>query len=125
RSSLPFRRRSQAREAGRRAGALAFGSESRVAGCDWSRRLIHMPIRIVRLGTARQHNEGVRIGTVRRPPRGVPKHLHAAQNWYDVWLPDLAPSAELVKIALTAGTAAEWAAFVKGYRREMAAPAAQ
>jgi len=81
-----------------------------------------MSVRIVRLGTARGQGEGLRIGTVRRPPRGVPKSQYAAQNWYDVWLPELAPSAENVKLALAATTDRQWAAFVRRYRAEMAAP---
>ena len=81
-----------------------------------------MSIRIVRLGTPRARGEGLRIGTVRRPPRGVPKSEHASGNWYDVWMPELAPSAPLVKQALAADTPARWAAFVKRYRSEMAAP---
>jgi uncharacterized protein YeaO (DUF488 family) len=81
-----------------------------------------MTVRIVRLGTARGRDEGVRIGTVRRPPRGVPKSEFAAQDWYDVWCPELAPSAGLVKSAQSASTDREWAAFKKRYRAEMAAP---
>ncbi len=81
-----------------------------------------MPVRIVRLGSARERGEGLRIGTVRRPPRGVPKSRYASENWYDVWLPELAPSAETVKIALAAETERAWAAFVKRYRAEMKAP---
>ncbi len=81
-----------------------------------------MPVRIVRLGSARERGEGLRIGTVRRPPRGVPKSHYASGNWYDVWLPELAPSAETVKIALAAETERAWAAFVKRYRAEMKAP---
>jgi uncharacterized protein YeaO (DUF488 family) len=81
-----------------------------------------MAIRIVRLGTPRARGEGTRIGTVRHPPRGVPKSQHAQQNWYDVWLPELAPSAPLVKRALAAESPRQWAAFVKRYRSEMAAP---
>ncbi len=81
-----------------------------------------MAVRIVRLGSARARGEGVRIGTVRHPPRGVPREQHAAQNWYDVWLPELAPSKDLVKRALAAETDREWADFVKRYRAEMAAP---
>jgi len=65
-----------------------------------------MAIRIVRLGTQRNAGEGTRIGTVRRPPRGVPKTQFAAQNWYDVWYPNLAPSAETVKLAQNAETPA-------------------
>lgn len=81
-----------------------------------------MAVRIVRLGSPRTRGEGVRIGTVRHPPRGVPKAQHAAQDWYDVWLPELAPSRELVARAQAATTPREWAAFVKRYRSEMAAP---
>ena len=81
-----------------------------------------MSVRVVRLGSARLRGEGLRIGTVRHPPRGVPRSEHAAQNWYDVWLPDLAPSAPAVKQALAAQTGRQWDAFVKRYRREMAAP---
>jgi uncharacterized protein YeaO (DUF488 family) len=81
-----------------------------------------MAIRIVRLGTERLGGEGLRIGTVRRPPRGVPKSEYASQNWYDVWLPNIAPSAELLKLALAAESEKEWAAFVRKYRAEMADP---
>ena len=81
-----------------------------------------MAVRIVRLGSERGRGEGLRIGTVRHPPRGVPKEQHASQNWYDVWLPELAPSAPLVKLAQAADTAGAWARFVKRYRAEMAAP---
>jgi uncharacterized protein YeaO (DUF488 family) len=79
-------------------------------------------IRIVQLGTARHPNEGVRIGTVRRPPRGVPKSAFSSGNWYDVWLPNLAPSPETVALGLAAGSGAQWRAFVKRYRAEMARP---
>jgi uncharacterized protein YeaO (DUF488 family) len=78
--------------------------------------------RIVQLGTARAKDEGVRIGTVRRPPRGVPKEKFAAQNWYDVWYPNLAPSVETMKLGQQAQTAAQWAAFQKKFRAEMAQP---
>jgi uncharacterized protein YeaO (DUF488 family) len=81
-----------------------------------------MAIRIVRLGSERIANEGLRIGTVRRPPRGVPKAKFASGNWYDVWLPNLAPSPETVKIGLTAENQRQWAAFAKRYRSEMARP---
>jgi uncharacterized protein YeaO (DUF488 family) len=81
-----------------------------------------MPVRIVRLGSARFRGEGLRIGTVRRPPRGVSKSQYAAQNWYDIWLPELSPSARIVKLAQAARTDREWALFVKRYRTEMAAP---
>jgi uncharacterized protein YeaO (DUF488 family) len=79
-------------------------------------------IRIVRLGTERYRNEGVRIGTVRRPPRGVPKSAFSSDNWYDVWLPNLAPSPETVALGLAAGSDGQWRAFVKKYRAEMARP---
>lgn len=81
-----------------------------------------MPIRIVRLGTDRARDEGLRIGTVRRPPRGVRKERLAADNWYDVWLPQLAPSAELVARALAAESDAEWKTFERKYRAEMKEP---
>lgn len=84
-----------------------------------------MSIRIVRLGTARLPGEGVRIGTVRRPPRGVPKAEFATQNWYDVWFPNLAPSPDTMKLGQNAASAAEWSAFVKKYKAEMAAPEAR
>ncbi len=78
-----------------------------------------MPIRIVRLGSPRARNEGTRIGTVRRPPRGVPKAEFASQNFYDVWFPNLAPSVETMKLGQSAASAAEWAAFTRKYRAEM------
>jgi len=78
-----------------------------------------MAILIVRLGTDRQPGEGLRIGTVRRPPRGVPKTEYARRNFYDVWLPLLAPAGTTVKEALSAHTAADWQRFMKTYRREM------
>jgi uncharacterized protein YeaO (DUF488 family) len=81
-----------------------------------------MTIRIVRLGTARAPGEGLRIGTVRRPPRGVPKSQFASGNWYDVWLPNLAPSDGTVKLGQSAETEREWAAFARRYRSEMAVP---
>jgi uncharacterized protein YeaO (DUF488 family) len=84
-----------------------------------------MSIRIVRLGTPRLPDEGTRIGTVRRPPRGVPKSQFASQDWYDVWFPNLAPSLALMKLALAAETPAQWSAFARKYRAEMKAPAAQ
>lgn len=83
-----------------------------------------MAIHILRLGSARLPNEGLRIGTVRRPPRGVPKAEFAAQNWYDVWFPNLAPSAETMKLGQAAASTADWAAFVRRYKQEMAEPAA-
>lgn len=78
-----------------------------------------MPVRIVRLGSPRAPDEGLRIGTVRRPPRGVPKTAFASQDWYDVWLPALAPSAETLKLGKDAATDAAWKAFAKRYRTEM------
>jgi uncharacterized protein YeaO (DUF488 family) len=84
-----------------------------------------MGIRIVRLGTPRHPREGPRIGTVRRPPRGVPKTEFARQNWYDVWFPNLAPSVETMKLGLAAETPAQWATFVRKYRGEMAAAEAK
>jgi uncharacterized protein YeaO (DUF488 family) len=83
-----------------------------------------MAVRIVRLGTDRHAGEGLRIGTVRRPPRGVPKAEFSSGNWYDVWYPNLAPSAETVQLALAASTDKEWTAFVRKYRAEMAQPEA-
>ncbi len=83
-----------------------------------------MAIQIVRLGSKRAKGEGPRIGTVRRPPRGVAKAEIAKRDFYDVWLPELSPSAPLVKRALAATTPREWAAFAQAYRREMARPAA-
>ncbi|MFQ5524913.1 MAG: DUF488 domain-containing protein [Thermoanaerobaculia bacterium] len=82
-----------------------------------------MTLRVVQLGSPRHESEGLRIGTVRRPPRGVPKERHAKDDWYDVWLPELAPSAELVKDAQRAESAEDWRAFARKYRKEMADPA--
>ncbi len=79
-----------------------------------------MSIRIVRLGTPRANGEGLRIGTVRRPPRGVLKAEFASQNWYDVWYPNLAPSAETMQLGQAVESDKEWAAFRKKYRSEMA-----
>ena len=83
-----------------------------------------MPVRIVKLGTARAADEGTRIGTVRRPPRGVPKSEFATGNWYDVWYPNLAPSVETMKLGQAATSDAQWQAFAKAFRREMKAPEA-
>ena len=83
-----------------------------------------MSVRIVRLGTSRHPDEGLRIGTVRRPPRGVPKVRFASDNWYDVWFPTLAPSVATMTMGQAAQTPAQWAAFVKKYKAEMAAPEA-
>jgi uncharacterized protein YeaO (DUF488 family) len=85
-----------------------------------------MAIRIVRLGTPRHPQEGLRIGTVRRPPRGVRKDDYARRNFYDVWLPELSPSAALVSWLLSESiTPKRWAAFERRYRSEMAQPAAK
>ena len=81
-----------------------------------------MSVRIVRLGSDRQAGEGLRIGTVRRPPRGVPKSEFASQNFYDVWFPNLAPSEALLKRGQRAETEREWRAFARAYRKEMATP---
>lgn len=81
-----------------------------------------MAVRIVRLGSPRASNEGLRIGTVRHPPRGVPKSQFAARDWYDVWYPNLAPAADTVRQALGAKSPAQWRAFVRQYRKEMATP---
>ncbi|MBP5992006.1 MAG: DUF488 family protein [Verrucomicrobia bacterium] len=81
-----------------------------------------MAIRVVRLGSPRAAQEGLRLGTVRRPPRGVPKAEFARQDWYDLWYPNLAPSVETMKLGQQAGTPAEWAAFTRKYRAEMATP---
>ena len=81
-----------------------------------------MAVRIVRLGSPRVAGEGTRIGTVRRPPRGVPKAEFAARDWYDVWYPDLAPNANTVRLGLRASTDAQWATFVRRYRAGMRRP---
>lgn len=84
-----------------------------------------MAIRIVRLGSERAPDEGLRIGTVRRPPRGVPKSEFATQDWYDLWYPNLAPSVEAMKLAQAAQAEeqpARWSAFGRMFRREMAQP---
>ena len=83
-----------------------------------------MPIRIVRLGSPRHAREGLRIGTVRRPPRGVPKKDFATRGFYDVWLPNLAPSEPLLKQALSADDARAWASFKRAFAKEMKAPEA-
>lgn len=82
-----------------------------------------MALRIVRLGTPRLPHEGTRIGTVRRPPRGVRKDRYAADDWFDVWLPELSPSPELVAKAHAAATPAAWTAFLRAFRAEMGEPA--
>lgn len=84
-----------------------------------------MSVRIVRLGSPRSPGEGTRIGTVRRPPRGVPKEEFASRDFYDVWFPTLAPSPESVKLGQAAESEAQWAKFTRAYRREMASPDAK
>jgi uncharacterized protein YeaO (DUF488 family) len=81
-------------------------------------------IRVVRLGSPRGPGEGLRLGTVRRPPRGVPRSEHASRDFYDVWLPELAPSEVLVKLALRATDTRAWRAFTRRYRAEMKRPEA-
>jgi uncharacterized protein YeaO (DUF488 family) len=81
-----------------------------------------MPVRIVQLGSPRTEGEGLRLGTVRRPPRGVPKADFARRDFYDVWLPNLAPSAALVSLGLDAVSEQEWNAFVRKYKAEMKQP---
>jgi uncharacterized protein YeaO (DUF488 family) len=81
-----------------------------------------MTIRIVRLGTKRIPHEGLRIGTVRRPPRGVSKNEYSAQNWYDVWFPNLSPSPQTLKLGQAATTPSEWKTFFRKYRAEMTTP---
>ena len=83
-----------------------------------------MTARIVRLGTPRLRGEGLRIGTVRHPPRGVPKEKFASGNWYDVWFPNLAPSAVTVNLGRKAETDREWSVFESRYRKEMSSPEA-
>ena len=83
-----------------------------------------MTVRIVRLGSPRAAGEGLRLGTVRRPPRGVPKANFAKRDWYDVWYPVLAPSVASMKLGLAADSDKQWKAFARKYRAEMAAPAA-
>lgn len=84
-----------------------------------------MSVQIIRLGTPRTPGEGTRIGTVRHPPRGVPKTQFSEQNWYDVWFPNLAPSVETMKLGQNAASPAQWAAFARKYKAEMGAPAAK
>ena len=81
-----------------------------------------MSVRIVRLGSPRAPGEGIRIGTVRRPPRGVPKAQFSAHNWYDVWFPNLAPSVETMKLGQEAASQAQWSVFIRKYKAEMATP---
>jgi len=84
-----------------------------------------MSVRVVRLGTPRLPREGIRIGTVRRPPRGVPKAQFAAQNWYDVWFPNLAPSVGTMKLGQESTSSQQWSIFARKYRAEMATPPAK
>ncbi len=84
-----------------------------------------MAIRVVQLGSRRTKDEGLRIGTVRRPPRGVPKTEFAARDFYDVWLPGLAPSEALVKLGQAAATEKDWITFARKYRSEMKRPEAE
>ena len=84
-----------------------------------------MSVRVVRLGAPRIPGEGTRIGTVRRPPRGVPKAQFSKQNWYDVWLPNLAPRVETMKLGQAAASPARWSEFARKYKAEMAAPEAK
>lgn len=81
-----------------------------------------MAISVVRLGSKRLRGEGLRLGTVRRPPRGVPRADFAKRDFYDVWLPELAPSAPLIELARQAESAERWRGFVRRYRREMSSP---
>jgi len=83
-----------------------------------------MAIRAVQLGSPRKPGEGLRLGTVRRPPRGVPRTAFASRNFYDVWLPELAPSDALVAVGLEARDDRAWQAFVRRYRSEMKRPPA-
>lgn len=83
-----------------------------------------MAVRVIRLGSPREPGEGTRIGTVRRPPRGVPKAEFATRDFYDVWYPNLAPSAATLKLGQAATTPAQWARFIRAYRAEMAGPEA-
>ena len=98
---------------------MAVAAAGHASKADWRQT---MAIRVVRLGTARSKGEGLRIGTVRRPPRGVPKSEFASQDWYDVWLPNVAPTAELMKLGQAVKTEKEWLAFSKKYRAEMKNP---
>ena len=78
-----------------------------------------MTVRILRLGTPRLPGEGLRIGTVRHPPQGVPKSRYASHNWFDVWFPNLSPSAELLKLGRAAKSEAEWRVFLRKFKAEM------
>jgi uncharacterized protein YeaO (DUF488 family) len=109
----------------REAGDLLVEEDGLLFGVERAttrRQTTAMTIRIVRLGEPRDKAEGLRIGTVRRPPRGVPASRFASDDWYDVWYPDLSPSPEVVAAALHARTDAEWRSFVRRFRAEMARP---
>jgi len=84
-----------------------------------------MTVQIVRLGTRRLRGEGLRIGTVRRPPRGVPKEKFSSEDWYDIWFPNLAPSLDTMKLGQQAKTPAQWSVFAKKYKAEMSTPQAK
>lgn len=103
--------------------AVNRADEPHVQMCDRVTKLGGlMPIKIVRLGTARKRGEGIRIGTVRRPPRGVRKAQHSSQNWLDVWLPNVAPSAELMRSTRIQPDGTGWTAFERRYRAELRRP---
>ena len=95
------------------------------AGLQTRGRRPVVSIRVVRLGTARLPDEGLRIGTVRRPPRGVPKSEYAAKDWFDVWFPNLAPTLETMKLGQASASPAGWATFVRKYKTEMSIPDAR
>ena len=84
-----------------------------------------MAVRIVRLGTSRLPGEGLRVGTVRRPPRGVSKERFSSNDWYDVWFPNLAPTLETMKLGQEATTEAQWSTFARRDRSEMSRPEAK
>lgn len=104
---------------------VSWTRQSNRAAAASSSGVQDLAISIVRLGTTRARHEGTRIGTVRHPPRGVAKDQHAKANWYDAWLPELAPSSALVKQAQSSASDKAWAAFVKHYRAEMSTPEKQ
>ena len=89
---------------------------------DFFDKELIMTVHIVRLGTKRVPNEGIRIGTVRRPPRGVPKSEYSSQNWYDVWFPNLSPSPQTLKLGQSANDENQWNAFLRKFCAEMATP---
>jgi uncharacterized protein YeaO (DUF488 family) len=83
-----------------------------------------MTIRIVQLGSPRLPDEGVRIGMVRRPPRGVSKERYAKDNWYDVWYPELSPTPQLMALGKSSQSESEWRAFTRQFRKQMSEPPA-